>query len=244
MATGAPGTNGVWQYGEDDSEATFSALLNKVASTTNTQIGVDRGRLTAVEGRATALEARKISGLVPLIPGSATFVDGTGSVNSLGQVNFSNCTGVLLTGIFTSEYRNYCIKFEGYKNAVTGNDNVYLRMALNGSVISGNSYETAAYGHNANDGAGQNLGGGSTSLIYFTRAYDANVPFAGQMDIFTPATTNYTRFSGLSYGRTSGQGQQIITQGMHWQGTAYDGFAIGMSANRFYGTFSVYGYND
>jgi hypothetical protein len=50
MATGAPGTNGVWQYGEDDSEATFSALLNKAASTTDTQIGADRTRLTSLEG--------------------------------------------------------------------------------------------------------------------------------------------------------------------------------------------------
>lgn len=54
MATGAPGTNGVWQYGEDDSEATFSALLNKVASTTDTQIGADRTRLTAVESAWTS----------------------------------------------------------------------------------------------------------------------------------------------------------------------------------------------
>lgn len=49
MATGAPGTNGVWQYGEDDSEATFSALLNKAASTTDTQLGLDRTRLTTLE---------------------------------------------------------------------------------------------------------------------------------------------------------------------------------------------------
>lgn len=49
MATGAPGSNGVWVYGEDDSEATFSALLNKAASTTNTQLGLDRARLTTLE---------------------------------------------------------------------------------------------------------------------------------------------------------------------------------------------------
>lgn len=39
MATGALDANGIWQYGEDDSETTFSALLNKVASSTSTQIG-------------------------------------------------------------------------------------------------------------------------------------------------------------------------------------------------------------
>ena len=49
MATGAPGTNGVWQYGEDDSEATFSALLNKVASTADASIGTDRNRITVLE---------------------------------------------------------------------------------------------------------------------------------------------------------------------------------------------------
>ena len=59
MATGAPGTNGVWQYGEDDSEATFSALLNKVAGTTDTQIGLDRGRLTTAEGKITSLEGTR-----------------------------------------------------------------------------------------------------------------------------------------------------------------------------------------
>lgn len=39
MATGAIDANGIWQYGEDDSETTFSALLNKVASSTSTQVG-------------------------------------------------------------------------------------------------------------------------------------------------------------------------------------------------------------
>lgn len=39
MATGALDVNGIWQYGEDDSETTFSALLNKVAASTSTQIG-------------------------------------------------------------------------------------------------------------------------------------------------------------------------------------------------------------
>jgi hypothetical protein len=40
MATGALDANGVWIYGEDDSEATFSALLNKLGnSVSNTMNG-------------------------------------------------------------------------------------------------------------------------------------------------------------------------------------------------------------
>ena len=39
MATGSLDANGIWQYGEDDSEATASALLNKLASSTSDEIG-------------------------------------------------------------------------------------------------------------------------------------------------------------------------------------------------------------
>lgn len=38
MATGAPDSNGIWIYGEDDSEATFSALINKLGNSTSTAI--------------------------------------------------------------------------------------------------------------------------------------------------------------------------------------------------------------
>lgn len=38
MATGAPDANGIWIYGEDDSEPTFSALLNKLGTSTSTQV--------------------------------------------------------------------------------------------------------------------------------------------------------------------------------------------------------------
>lgn len=40
MATGALDVNGIWQYGEDDSNATFSALLNRLGSSTSTAVGI------------------------------------------------------------------------------------------------------------------------------------------------------------------------------------------------------------
>jgi hypothetical protein len=39
MATGALDANGIWIYGEDDSEATFSALLNKLGDSTSDEVG-------------------------------------------------------------------------------------------------------------------------------------------------------------------------------------------------------------
>lgn len=38
MATGSLDANGIWQYGEDDSNTTFSALLNRLGSSTSTQM--------------------------------------------------------------------------------------------------------------------------------------------------------------------------------------------------------------
>jgi hypothetical protein len=40
MATGALDANGIWQYGEDDSEPTFSGLLNKLGESTSDQIEI------------------------------------------------------------------------------------------------------------------------------------------------------------------------------------------------------------
>lgn len=106
MATGAPGTNGVWQYGEDDSEATFSALLNKAAATTDTQIGLDRGRLTT-------LEARKLSGLVPIIPTSVSLNTGSSSFNSTtGEITFTGGSVLTVNGVFTSAYKNYVVQYD------------------------------------------------------------------------------------------------------------------------------------
>lgn len=78
MATGAPGTNGVWQYGEDDSEATFSALLNKAAATTNTQIGLDRARLTALEASGRVLKTVSTTKTDTFSTSSTTFTAVTG----------------------------------------------------------------------------------------------------------------------------------------------------------------------
>jgi hypothetical protein len=39
MATGSLDANGIWIYGEDDSEATFSALLNKLGDSTSDEVG-------------------------------------------------------------------------------------------------------------------------------------------------------------------------------------------------------------
>ena len=47
MATGALDANGIWIYGEDDSETTFSALLNKLGDSTSDAL-VSTGKVIQV----------------------------------------------------------------------------------------------------------------------------------------------------------------------------------------------------
>lgn len=57
MATGAPDANGIWIYGEDDSQPTFSALLNKLGASTSTQVGTLRQASPIQVANATARNA-------------------------------------------------------------------------------------------------------------------------------------------------------------------------------------------
>lgn len=65
MATGALDANGIWQYGEDDSNTTFSALLNRLGSSTSTQIAkaLYSGRViqTVVTTKSTTFSASTLN---------------------------------------------------------------------------------------------------------------------------------------------------------------------------------------
>lgn len=49
MATGALDANGIWLYGEDDSESTFSGLLNKLGDSVSDQLGIIKPKLKILQ---------------------------------------------------------------------------------------------------------------------------------------------------------------------------------------------------
>lgn len=232
MATGAPGTNGVWQYGEDDSEATFSALLNKAASTTDTQLGLDRARLTT-------LEARKLSGLVPVIP---TSVNGSGSFNSTtGLITFTNANAVRANGIFTSAYSNYRIVLRIKNVGATGNYSVQAKFSSS-TVDSSVNYDVAAVGFLASTGGSQQLGGLNSTQFYAGRVYDNGVETMSVIDIAGVSFAEYTNWTGNYIGSYPNDLQATIIGGRHRVATAFDGFYFATGVNCT-GTMKVYGYN-
>lgn len=246
MATGAPGTNGVWQYGEDDSETTFSGLLNKVASTTNTQIGADRtrltsleGRATSLEGRATSLEARPLAGLVPISPTSVVIGSGSGSANTLGQVSFTSATSVLLNNVFTSTYKNYKITIN---INTSSSSTILLRMSSSG-VASNSGYWTnglrAGAGANLNN---WNYGASATefALAITDSGYNSGHA-AGTIEMLNPAEVTSTTGTSSMY---SANGGFVLYQAGFEHGGARDGFVIIINSGTMTGSVQVFGYND
>jgi hypothetical protein len=51
MATGSLDANGIWIYGEDDSETTFSGLLNKLGDSTSDKVGTMSTNITNLENK-------------------------------------------------------------------------------------------------------------------------------------------------------------------------------------------------
>jgi hypothetical protein len=233
MATGSPGTNGVWQYGEDDSEATFSALLNKAASTTDTAIGVDRGRLTT-------LEARPLAGLIPVVPSSVVIAGGSGSANSLGLVTFTTGTAVSLNGVFTSTYQNYRI-IANYNGSTTG-DVLYIRVRASGTDASGGNYFGGI--NWASQGGSGVINISSQTQIDMGRVSNLSGVNGFSLDISNPQLARATRFNFQSTGYQPVSYFGFNGGVIHTLNNAYDGFTIYPAAGNITGTIQVFGYND
>lgn len=236
MALGSYDANGIWHYGESDNIALFSDTLNKLADSTSSAITADRSRIST-------LEAGSLSGLIPVKATAATFVTGTGAVNSIGTVTFTGCSAIDLRGVFTSAFKNYRIVIEGVKNATAANDYIAAQLSASGTRATASNYSTAAVAFAMTDGSAQNLGG-TSSQIYLSRVYQASSRFTSVIDIFNPNNAVVTNWTGQAYGTTLGNEQQIITSGGHNVAQAYDGLYIFMSANLSTGSITIYGYND
>lgn len=232
MATGSLDANGIWIYGEDDSEATFSGLLNKLGDSTSDAVGTINTDITALEGRA-------LSGLVPINPVSVVVASGSATVTTLGQVTFTGASAVSLNGVFTSAYKNYRVLYHAAPTGGTPLTSLRFRTA-------GTDYSGAT--HNS---SGVNVTGASVAAVNNTNATNWNICLgtAGtsnnvSLDFFNPAATGQTNIHYASYGLNGGSNNSLQVAGIITATNAFDGFTLTASSNSITGTISVYGYND
>lgn len=228
MATGSYDANGIYQYGEDDNIALFSDLLNLGTESTSDAFTDDRARLAT-------LEAGSLSGLIPVKPTVLTVAGGTGSINDLGTVTFTNCTSIALQGVFTTLYRNYKIVLNIAASA-GGNVNYYL--------MSGAAANTANVYYNQELRAldttvqGQFLGWPTTNGIAGVGVTNGAIV----LDVYSPNIATGT--SVMSDSNMGGSYYLRKYHNRHGQDVAFDGFNFQASTGNLTGKATVYGYND
>jgi hypothetical protein len=229
MATGALDANGIWIYGEDDSEPTFSGLLNKLGDSTSDAVGT-------LSTDIASLEERKLSGLVPVNPASVNHSGGSVTVSTNGTINFTGVTSLTLNDVFTSTYRNYRLVLDFTSSANGANATLQFRNNL--TTLTGTNYAAGfpylATGTWVVTGSGIGL----TSTNLFVDTTEQNIVTA---DFLAPAiATLRTQFIG-TFGRVRNVG--IITGG-YTSAAETDGFVLTMSTGTFTGSLAVYGYTN
>jgi hypothetical protein len=109
MATGAIDANGIWQYGEDDSEPTFSALLNKLGSSTSTQVA-DLKQLGRV------LQVRSATRNNVFITNQATFQEVPNTLVTITPRKNTNRILVRITGVVSAGATTNAVNLGIFRN--------------------------------------------------------------------------------------------------------------------------------
>lgn len=267
MATGSIDANGIWQYGEDDSEPTFSGLLNKLAASTSTKVSSLKasdttsgtfaaaripnlenlnGTLDVASGGTGstsvtgAQEGFKV-GLLNIIPPTAV-VTGAGSGGFLdgnvGQFKFYTATSVALNNVFSDSYRNYKILV-----SLDGASGITLNARLRAS---GTDLSTAVY----NKEATTTNSAGATSSYSANFATTIQLGSASQdfgivnMDLSAPAKSLRKSFTYMMSGYAGSNHASWYGGGNVETLNQYDGIDIYPSSGVISGFIQVFAYND
>ncbi|WP_396190131.1 hypothetical protein [Flavobacterium sp.] len=239
-------------FGTPSTSATQLELQNRGARTYRADLGVTEqyfalyNASTNPVGRDSAgwYSLSSQHGLVPVRATTVTFVSGTGSVNALGQITFSNCTKVSLDGLFTSEFKNYRVMFGC--NGSSANTSIALRLRKNGTDVTSTQYNFGGLALRDSGSQTAFVGAGTTqfSLAWINGPATGSGSGSGSIDFFKPATDTYQTITSNFRGADGTSGAGIFTAGNLYAGQTEDGFSIYPASGTFSGTFSIYGYND
>jgi hypothetical protein len=171
MATGSLDANGIWQYGEDDSEATASALLNKLGASVSTQI-----QSLVVKNVVQVTKTNVFSST------SASYVDITGLSLAISPSAASSKILVMVN------------LHLGHSTAGGGNANAQV---LRGATALGNASNGSSMGMVLTDGTGANrLIGHSAFMFIDSPGTTSSTTYKVQLK--TPGGTAYLNRTGAS----------------------------------------------
>ena len=180
------------------------------------------------------VDAKPVSGLVPVIPTSVSTNAGSSSFNSTtGEISFSGNNTLNVNGVFTSAYKNYRILLEA-QSTPSGTD-VYLQLKNSSGTLAAN------YGYwNISVFTNGAVGGGYAAQTRFTisRSQGTNGMFS-TTDLNNPGNTLVKRHHSVSQDSAFYR----ISAGNNATATAYTDVVISSDSNFTTATLKVYGYN-
>lgn len=179
------------------------------------------------------------SGLVPITPTSVS-----GATLSGSRVVFSAVASFTVSGIFSSAYRNYLVKWRvDTRSGASGNgNNVELIQLAASGVTNTTGYSWRRMVANSTT-VSQASGTSQTSWNSF--AADATLTTAKQLEIFSPALADRTMVFGQGMETdASGSSTVLDYSGTHASASAFDGLTMSTGLGTLTGSMWVYGYNE
>jgi hypothetical protein len=180
----------------------------------------------------------KSSGLVPMLPTSATFVTGSGSVDDLGRTSFTSVTNFSISGAFTNDFSNYLLQLDGVLSGA--NANLTFQFTFGSNLAASPYYSWAGLKANRSS-LSVNSGVAQTSANFGNASLKGG---AGYLIIMNPKngslnTTFTTRFGGVD----NAENYYSDTSGVYLEGRPMDGIKLSVSGGTFTGNVQVFGYN-
>lgn len=241
-------------WGTPTTGAAQILLQNKGARTVRTDTGYTEqyhgvyNATTNTGGRTTAgwYPVPQTTGLTPIRPTTATFVTGSGSVNSVGTVSFNGVSSVSLNGVFTSAFSHYRVIVTG---ALTASSSALLNLRLRAAAVDASS---TGYRYAGTDRFLNSASAVTSSLIgawagtSFNCGTFAESGYSLIVDILNPAAAVVTQMQGTSTGSSVAGGWSHTwgAEGQHSAASSYDGFSLIPASLLVSGTVTVYGYNN
>jgi hypothetical protein len=158
----------------------------------------------------------------------------TSGLTLLSKTNLSSTTSVSLNNVFSSNYDNYRILFQGSFTAAA--TDVEMRLRVSGSDATSGIYYA---GRHTTDISGTSASTGQNAATKWFMCSPTTASGNFTIDMFSPFALVKTTFSGTFLSRNLDRGG--YNAGFHDTESSYDGFSI-FFANACVGTLSVYGY--
>ncbi len=165
---------------------------------------------------------------------SSTGTGNSSSIGANGSVTFSSCATLSLNGVFTSDYDNYMVVFQGIASTTHTPD---FRLRASGTDASGSNYTYQyLYGNDISVTAGR-----ATTTVTYPASISTTRENGMTMYLYGPNLAQPTAGRSVTVAQSSGA-QIWDLAWTHSLSTAYDGFSFnGGSTYTLTGLISVYG---